>query len=158
VEGGLNRILRVKCKETQEKDAMKLNPYLNFNGNCEEAFQFYAKVLNGEDLRVMKFRDSPMGAQMPENEKDMVVHARFTAGDTQVMGSDAPGGRYNKPQGYAVNIDVETPEEAERIFAGLSEGGNVGMVMQETFWAKRFGMVTDRFGTHWMVNCEKPMG
>ena len=137
---------------------MKLNPYLNFNGNCEEAFQFYSKVLNGADLRVMKFRDSPMAAQMSEAEKDMVVHARFKAGDTTVMGSDAPGNRYNKPQGYAVNIDVDTPEEAERIFAGLSEGGNVGMAMQETFWAKRFGMVTDRFGTHWMVNCEKHMG
>ncbi|HEX4266984.1 MAG TPA: VOC family protein [Steroidobacteraceae bacterium] len=137
---------------------MKLNPYLNFNGNCEEAFQFYSKVLNGTDMRVMKFRDSPMGEKMPEAEKDMVVHARFNAGDTTVMGSDGPGGHYNKPQGYATNIDVETPEEAERIFAALSEGGNVGMPIQETFWAKRFGMVTDRFGTPWMVNCEKPMG
>jgi PhnB protein len=137
---------------------MKLNPYLNFNGDCEEAFHFYSNILGGKDLRVMKFRDSPMGAQMPEAEKDMVMHARFTAGDTMVMGSDSPGNRYNKPQGYAVNIDVETPEEAERIFAGLSEGASIGMVMQETFWAKRFGMLTDRFGTHWMVNCEKPMG
>ena len=136
---------------------MKLNPYLNFNGNCEEAFQFYAKVLHGSDLRVMRFRDSPMGEKMSEAEKDMVIHARFRAGDTMVMGSDGPGGHYNKPQGFAVNIDVGTPEEAERIFAGLSEGGNVGMPIQETFWAKRFGMVTDRFGTPWMVNCEKAM-
>jgi PhnB protein len=137
---------------------MKLNPYLNFNGNCEEAFQFYVKVFGSKDLRVMKFRDSPMGAQMPEDEKDMVVHARFTAGDTTVMGSDAPGGRYSKPGGYAVNINVDTPEEAERVFAGISEGGEIGMPIQETFWARRFGMVTDRFGTPWMVNCEKPMG
>jgi PhnB protein len=137
---------------------MKLNPYLNFNGNCEEAFQFYAKVLNGTDLRIMRFRDSPMGEKMSEAEKDMVIHARFKAGDTTVMGSDGPGGHYSKPQGYAVNINVDTPEEAESIFAGLSEGGNVGMPIQETFWAVRFGMVTDRFGTPWMVNCEKPMG
>jgi len=136
---------------------MKLNPYLSFNGNCDEAFQFYAKVLNGADMRIMKFRDSPMAAQMSETEKDMVIHARFLAGDTMLMGSDSPG-RYSKPQGYAVNINVDTPEEAERIFAGLSDGGNIGMAMQETFWAKRFGMVTDRFGTPWMVNCEKPMG
>ena len=137
---------------------MKLNPYLNFNGNCEEAFQFYSKVLGGKDLHVMKFRDTPMATQVPENEKDMVAHARFMAGDTTLMGSDAAGGRYNKPQGYAVNINVDTPEEAERIFAGLSEGGDIGMPIQETFWAQRFGMVTDRFGTHWMVNCEKRMG
>jgi PhnB protein len=137
---------------------MKINPYLNFNGNCAEAMRYYAKILGGRDLNIITYRDSPMAAQMSDNEKDMVMHARFTAGDTMVMGSDAPGGRYNKPQGYAVNINVDTPEEADRIFAGLSDGGNIGMAIQETFWAKRFGMVTDRYGTHWMVNCEKPMG
>ena len=137
---------------------MKLNPYLNFNGNCADAFRTYARVLGGKDLHIMTYRDSPMVGQVGENEKDMVVHARFTAGDTMMMGSDASGGRYTKPAGYAVNINVDTPEEAERIFAALSDGGDVGMAMAETFWAKRFGMVTDRFGTHWMVNCEKPMG
>ena len=137
---------------------MKLNPYLNFKGNCAEAFRHYSSVLGGKDLHIMTFRDSPMAGQVGENEKDLVVHARFTAGDTMLMGSDAPGARYTKPAGYAVNIGVDTPEEAERIFAALSEGGDVGMAMAETFWAKRFGMVTDRFGTHWMVNCEKPMG
>jgi PhnB protein len=136
---------------------MRINPYLNFNGNCAEAMTFYAKVLGGKDLRTMTFRDSPMGAQMPENEKDMVMHARFVVGNFTLMGSDAPGGRYNRPQGYAVSIDVDTPEEADRVFGALSDGGNVGMPIAETFWAKRFGMVTDRFGTHWMVNCEKPM-
>jgi len=136
---------------------MKINPYLNFNGNCGEAFQFYAKVLDGKNLHVMKFSDMPPGMNVAENEKNFVAHARFTAGDTTIMGSDAPGGRYNKPQGYAVNIGVDTPEEADRIFAALADGGDVGMPIAETFWAKRFGMVTDRFGTHWMVNCEKPM-
>ena len=136
---------------------MKINPYLNFNGNCAEAFQFYAKVLRGKDLNIMSFRDSPMADQIAANEKDLVVHARFTAGDGLIMGSDAPGGRYNKPQGYAVNIGVDTPEEAERIFAALSDGGNIGMPIQETFWAKRFGMCSDRFGIPWMVNCPKPM-
>jgi PhnB protein len=134
-----------------------INPYLNFNGTCAEAFRFYADTLGGRDLQIMKFGDSPMAAQVAENEKDMVVHARFSVGDTMIMGSDAFGGRYNKPQGYAINIGVDTPEDAERIFAALSQGGTVGMPMAETFWAKRFGMVTDRFGTHWMVNCEKPM-
>ena len=137
--------------------SITINPYLNFNGNCAEAMRFYADVLGGKDLHIMKFGDTPMAGQAAENEKDLVAHARFSAGNAMVMGSDAMGGRYNKPQGYAVNISVETPEEADRIFAGLADGGDVGMPIAETFWAKRFGMVTDRFGTHWMVNCEKPM-
>lgn len=136
---------------------MKINPYLNFNGNCAEAFQTYAKVLDAKDLQIMKFGDSPMAGQVAANEKNLVVHARFTAGDTTIMGSDSTGARYNKPQGFAVNIGVDTPEEAERIFAALSEGATIGMPIAETFWAKRFGMLTDRFGTHWMVNCEKAM-
>ena len=137
---------------------MKINPYLNFNGNCAEAFDLYAKVLRGKDLNVMTFGQMPPGAgQISESEKKMVAHARFTVGGDTIMGSDAPGERYNKPQGYAVNISVDTPEEADRIFAALADGGNVGMPIVETFWAKRFGMVTDRFGTHWMVNCEKAM-
>src|SRR5690348_16960645 len=119
----------------EKKMAITINPYLNFNGNCAEAMRFYAEALGGKDLHIMTFRDSPMAGQVGENEKDMVVHARFSVGQTMIMGSDAPGGRYNKPQGYAVNIGVETPEDAERIFAALSEGGNIGMPMAETFWA-----------------------
>jgi PhnB protein len=111
---------------------MQINPYLNFNGNCAEAMRFYAQVLGGKDLRIMAFRDSPMAERMADSEKDMVMHARFTVGDFTIMGSDAPGRRYNKPQGYAVSIGVDTPEEAERIFEALSEGGNVGMPIAET--------------------------
>ena len=119
--------------------------------------RFYAEVLGGNNLRIMTFGDSPMAEQMAASEKDMVIHARFTVGDFMIMGSDAPGGRYSKPKGYAVCLGVDTPEEAERIFGALSEGGSVGMPIAETFWAKRFGMLTDRFGTPWMVNCEGPM-
>ena len=136
---------------------MQINPYLNFNGDCAEAMQFYAEVLGGKDLRIMTFRNSPMAEQVAANEKDMVVHARFTVGDFTIMASDAPGGRYSTPKGYAVSVGADTPEEAERVFEALAKGGIVGMPIAETFWAKRFGMVTARFGTHWMVNCEKPM-
>ena len=137
---------------------MKINPYLNFNGNCAEAFRFYADVLKGKDLRIMTFADAPPGMPVSPESKSQVMHARFTVGNGDtIMGSDAPGGRYHKPQGYAVNIGVETSEEADRIFAALSEGVTADMPIAETFFAKRFGMVTDRFGTHWMVICEKPM-
>lgn len=135
---------------------MQINPYLNFNGNCAEAMRFYAEVLGGKDLRIMTFRDSPMAERMADSEKDMVMHARFAVGDFTIMASDSPGGRYSTPKGYAVCIGADAPEEAERIFEALSKGGNVGMPMAETFWARRFGMVTDRFGTPWLVNCEKP--
>ncbi|HEY4112631.1 MAG TPA: VOC family protein [Rhizomicrobium sp.] len=135
---------------------MKINPYLNFHGNCAEAFDLYAKVLGGKDLHVMTYGQMP-GDQVSESDKNLVAHARFTAGNAMIMGSDSPPARYNKPQGYAVNISVDTPEEADRIFAALSEGATIGMPIAETFWARRFGMLTDRFGTHWMVNCEKQM-
>lgn len=136
---------------------MSINPYLNFDGTCAEAFKFYVQVLGGKDLQIMTFGDIPPGEETPpmtEREKDLVMHARFTVGDITVMGSDAPGGRYNKPQGFSVSIGVDTPEEAERMFAALAEGGEIGMPIAKTFWAKRFGMVKDRFGTPWMVNCE----
>lgn len=136
---------------------MNINPYLNFNGTCAEAFRFYTKVLGGKDLQIMTFGDIPPGEEAPpmaESEKGLVMHARFTVGDVAIMGSDAPGGRYNKPQGLSVSIGVDTPDEAERIFVALAEGGDIGMPIGETFWAKRFGMVKDRFGTPWMVNCE----
>ena len=135
---------------------MKINPYLNFNGNCAEAFDFYAKVLGGKNLHIMTFGEMPASmGPVAEDQKRMVAHARFTAGDTMIMGSDAPGGRYNKPQGLYVNIGVDTAEEAERIFAALSAGGSIAMPIAETFWATRFGMLTDKFGIPWMVNCEK---
>jgi PhnB protein len=82
------------------------------------------------------------------------MHVRLEVGDSVLMGSDAPPDRYKPPQGFSVNIAVEKPEEAERIFHALAEGGNVGMPLQQTFWAARFGMVVDRFGIPWMVNCE----
>jgi hypothetical protein len=78
---------------------MQISPYLNFNGNCAEAMRFYAEVLGGKDLRIMTFRDSPMAERIAANEKDMAIHSRFTVGDFTIMASDAPGGRYNKPQG-----------------------------------------------------------
>src|SRR5256885_12828546 len=105
-------------------------------------------------LRIMTFADAPPGTPIPPEAKAQVMHARFTVDGDTIMGSDAPGGRYNKPQGYAVSIHVDTPEEAERVFGALSQGGEVGMAMAETFFAKRWGMVTDRFGTHWMLISE----
>lgn len=136
---------------------MELNPYLQFDGNCAEAFRFYEQCLGGTILMMMKAGESPMAAQMPADRQNTIIHARMKVGDRILMGSDAMGGCYAKPAGFNVTLSVEKPADAERLFAALGEGGEVSMALQETFWALRFGMLVDRFGTPWMVNCEKPM-
>jgi PhnB protein len=133
------------------------NTYLNFNGNCEEAMNFYAALLGGKILAMMKARGTPMEAHCPPDFADKIMHARMQLGNSVVMASDAPHDNFRTPQGFSINVGVDTPEEADRIYAGLSEGGAPIMPIAETFWARRFGMCVDRFGTPWMVNCEKPM-
>jgi PhnB protein len=137
---------------------MKFNVYLHFKGDCAEAFAFYAKVLDQPTPSHFSYGESPMAGQTPPDMKDKVMHTRITVGDQTIMGSDTPPQMYAPMGGFTVNIGVDTPEEAERIFAALSEGAEVTMAMQETFWAKRYGMLKDKFGVPWMVNCEKPMG
>lgn len=134
---------------------MQLNPYLHFGGQCEAAFKFYEQCLGGKIQMMMTYGESPVGNQMTEEWRKKIIHVRLVVGDNVLMGSDAPPERFAKPQGFSVSIGVDDPSEADRIFHGLAEGGTVHMAIQETFWAKRFGMVMDRFGTPWMVNCEK---
>jgi PhnB protein len=138
----------------QEK-AMDLNTYLGFDGNCAAAFKFYEKVLGGKILMMMSYGDMPGCAEMPADTKTKIAHMRMQLGDKLLMGSDAPHGRYEKPAGFNVNISVYDPAQADRLFAALSENGTVTMPIQETFWAARFGMLVDQFGTPWMINCEK---
>ena len=133
---------------------MKTNPYLSFAGDCDEAFAHYAKVLGGEVTMRMAYQGSPGEDMVPEDFRSKCMHATFVAGDLVLMGSDQSPTQYEKPQGVYISLQVDTPEEAERIFAGLSEGGQIAMPIGEAFWARRFGMFTDRFGTPWMVNCE----
>jgi PhnB protein len=134
---------------------ISLNPYLHFNGNCEEAFQFYTKILGGKLGMTTRFGDMPPEMNSDPSFKDKIAHTRMAVGNFTLMGSDAPAARYNKPQGFSVNISIDDPAQADRIFAALAEGGIQIMPIQETFWAIRFGMCVDRFGINWMVNCEK---
>jgi PhnB protein len=135
---------------------MQLSPYLSFNGQCEAAFKFYAQCLGGKIAMKMTYGESPMADQTPPGFRDKIMHTRLLVGDNILMGSDAPPDRYAEAKGITVTIGVEDPAEAERIFHALAEKGTVGMPIQETFWALRFGMLVDRFGTPWMINCEKP--
>jgi PhnB protein len=136
---------------------MKVNPYLFFKGNCEEAFKLYADLLGGKIVAMMPHKGSPAEAHTPKEWQDKIMHARLDSGDQMIMASDAPPGNQSTMGGFSISLDVATPAEAERVFSGLSKGGTVGMPLQETFFAKSFGMLTDRFGTPWMIICAKPM-
>lgn len=136
---------------------MKVSPYLMFKGTCEEAFNYYAELTGGKIEAMLKHRGSPAESQTPPEWLDKILYACMTIGDTAIRASDAPPGRQHKETGgMCVCLHVDSLAEAERIFAGLSDGAvATTMPMGQTFFAVRFGMVTDRFGTPWMVICEK---
>ena len=134
---------------------MELNPYLTFNGQCEAAFKFYEKVLGGKIEAMMTFGSSPMAEQTPPEWRNKIMHARMSVGGKTLMASDAPPDRYEAMKGIMVTLGIDDPGEAERIFRALSERATIQMPIQKTFWAERFGMLVDKFGTPWMVNCEK---
>jgi PhnB protein len=104
---------------------------------------------------MMTYGDSPAPEPTPPELRSRIMHARLTVGDATLMGSDAPPQFFSQPQGFSVSIAVTDADESERIFKELADGGTVRMPLQETFWAKRFGVFIDRFGTPWMVNCEQ---
>ena len=135
---------------------MQINPYLTFDGQCEAAFKFYEQCLGGKIVALHTYAEAPPSEPFSEASGSRIMHARLVVGEAVLMGSDAPSERYERPAGTSVSLQIDQPAEADRIFSALAEGGNVRMPIAETFWAARFGMVVDRFGTPWMVNCEKP--
>ena len=135
---------------------MNLNPYLNFPGTCKEAMTNYAKILGGDIVAMMAYADMPVESCFPDEWKNKIAHARLVIGNNVLMASDAPADRYKPMQGTSVTLNVDSPAEAERAFNALADSGTVEMPLEETFWAFKFGMLADRFGTRWMVNCEKP--
>jgi len=135
---------------------MSLNPYLYFDGQCEEAFQFYEQCLGGKITFMMRYDGSPMASQAPAGYATRVLHAGLKLGDGLLEGCDAPPGEYKKPQSFCVMFRPKDAAEADRIFDALAKDGTVQIPIAETFWALRFGMVVDRFGMPWLVNCERP--
>ncbi len=133
---------------------MRLNPHLTFNGQCEQAFRFYQQCLHGKITTMMTYGGSPMADQAPPGLGDKIAHATLEMGDQVLTGGDA-GADYQKPQGFSVLLNLEDEAEADRIFAALAENGAVKLPLQEAFWASRFGMLVDQFGTPWMINCGK---
>jgi PhnB protein len=129
-----------------------VEPYLFFEGRCEEAVEFYRKALGAEVLMLMRFKDSPDPNAGAHGTADKIMHASLRLGSTTIMASD---GRCDEPmnfKGFALSIAVATPGEADRYFNALTPGGQVVMPLAKTFWSPRFGMVTDRFGVMWMIS------
>ncbi|MES1981771.1 MAG: VOC family protein [Pseudomonadota bacterium] len=137
---------------------MKLNPYLNFNGQCAAAFKFYEQCLGGTNLMMMTHGASPMAAQTPPEWHDKIMHAQLTVGQTVLMGSDAPPEYFVPPQGFSVSLSVDSAAEAEHLFSALAQDGKITMPLQQTFWAARFGMCVDGFGIPWIINGETTAG
>ncbi|MBE9094114.1 VOC family protein [Tychonema sp. LEGE 07203] len=134
---------------------MQLNPYLFFNGNCETAFKFYEQCFGGKIVEMMTHGEAPIEEQGAPEWRDKILHACLLVGERELMGSDCPPKFFEETKGFSVQIAIDDPTEAERIFHALAENGTVKMPFGQTFWAFRFGMLVDRFGIPWMVNCEK---
>ena len=136
---------------------MKLDIYLNYPGNCRQAFRFYEQHLGGKMIALSRFTDAPTTTGVPANWKDKVMYARMTLGETEVSGNDVPPDRFEPMRSVYLSLTVDSTPEAERIYALLSDGGQVFMPMQETFFAFRFAMLRDKFGTSWMIIHDRPM-
>jgi PhnB protein len=133
---------------------MQVTPYLYFNGDCEAAFKFYEQLFGGKIEAMLPHTGSPAAQHVPAEWQNKILHARLALTNGTLMGSDAPG-HYHKPQGYSVSLQLKNIVETERVFNSLAENGKVNIPLQETFFATRFGMLVDRFGIPWMVNCER---
>ena len=135
-----------------------INPYLSFKGDCKAAFELYHKALGGKIIAMLSYADTPMVEGIPPEDQGKIVHACLDVGGQLIMGGDPVGpgcGTQSEGgMGSSVNITVNDPAEATRIFKTLSEGGTVRMPLEKTFWAELFGMWEDRFGISWMINCD----
>ncbi|MXN91039.1 VOC family protein [Flavobacterium sp. Sd200] len=134
---------------------MKLvNPYLNFNGKTEEAFNLYKAVFGGEFAMIMRFKDTPGCENMPEVEQNHIMHIALPIGNNVIMGTDVPESMPQVTFGTSISlsVNVESREEADRVYKGLSEGGKEIMPMQDMFWGDYYGQLTDKFGIQWMVS------
>jgi PhnB protein len=140
-----------------ERECMKLNPYLNYGGNCAEAFHFYEKHLGGKINAMMTHADAPGPSNVAPEWQKAILYASMTLGETELMANDVPPERFQPMRSAYLSLTVDSTPEAERIYGLLSEGGEIFMPMEETFFAFRFAMLRDRFGTSWMLLHQKPM-
>jgi len=145
----------VRPEPERETSAMRLHTYLNYGGNCEQAFRFYEKHLGGKVTMMMTQGEQPNAKDVRPDQKNAILYARMRIGETDLMGSDVPSERFQPMRSVYLSLSLDSIDEAERIFTLLSDGGEIFMPMQETFFAFRFAMLRDRFGTSWMIINER---
>jgi PhnB protein len=133
---------------------MKLSPYLMFNGTCEAAINDYQRILGGDIVMMSRFSEAPGGEEIPAEAKNHIMHARLVVDGQTLMASDShPMMGHSGNHGFSLALNFDDIAHGERVFNDLAEGGSVTMPMQKTFWAERFGMLVDRYGIDWMINC-----
>lgn len=131
-----------------------LNAYITFPGNCREAMTFYQECFGGEMVNMLTFEGAPM--EVEEKYKNNILHAQLKSGGIDLMASDGkPGSPHIAGNNISLNVNFKSESEQDEIFGKLSESGNITMSLEDTFWGSRFGMITDKFGIQWMLNCEK---
>jgi PhnB protein len=133
---------------------MNVSTTMHFNGQCEAAFKFYERQLGAKIEFLLKWGQSPAGDEVPPEWRDKVLHARLKLGGADLVGGDVLDRDYRQPQGFSVLLAVDDPQKTEQIFAALADGGSVKMPLQETFWARLYGVVVDRYSIPWEINCE----
>jgi PhnB protein len=133
---------------------MQMNPYLSFKGDCEAAFKFYERCLGARMGQIFRYAGSPMAGQVPAAWQDKVMHGSLTLGDQVLMGADVVPEQFEEPKGFSLSLQIKDASDATRVFQELAEGGRIVVPLEKTFWAERFGMLVDRFGIPWMINCE----
>ena len=133
---------------------MDISPYLDFKGECEAAFNFYAQCFGGTLGPIFRYAGTPLADQVPADWQQKVMHASLTIGNQVVMGADASPDRYEAPKGFSLSVQLIDAGEAERIFGQLAARGKIHTPLERTFWAARFGVVMDQFGITWSINCD----
>ena len=133
---------------------MQLTTYLSFNGQCEAAFRLYEQSLGGEIGPIFRYAGSPMANDAPPGWDDKIMHGSITVGGQVLMGADVTPDRYEVPKGISLSLQIAAIADAERVFRDLAQDGRIVMPLEKTFWAAGFGMLVDRFGIPWLINCE----
>ena len=133
---------------------MEISTYLPFKGECEAAFSFYEQCLGGRLGPIFRYAGSPFSDQVPPNWQDKVMHASVTLGTQVLMGADVAPDRYEAPKGFSLSLQLSDTTAAEQLFHQLSVNGKILTPLEQTFWAARFGVVVDRFGITWLINCD----
>ena len=133
---------------------MQMNPYVNFKGQCEAAFKLYEQCLGGQLGPMFRYAGTSLAEQVPADWQEKVMHGSITIGEQVLQGADVAPHLYEEPKGFSLSLQMTSTTEAERIFHMLSRDGTIVMPLEKTFWAARFGVLVDRFGIRWLINCE----